>query len=258
MGRSRFVCLLLLSVSLAPACGDSGYEPSGGGANGSGGGGSGLAGSGGAPAPPSCDDPGDLHQGEGTYYAADGSGNCSFPATPGDPLVAAMNHTDYAASAVCGACVTITGESGAEVTVRIVDQCPECPQGDIDMHPDAFALLADPALGRIPISWRYSPCAVSGPIVYHFKEGSNPFWTAVQIRNHVVPILSVEAKDAGGAYVALVRADYNFFIAESGLGEGPYSFRVTNTSGDVLEDAAIPFVDAGDAAGTAQFEPCPD
>ena len=32
-----------------------------------------------------------MHSGEGTYYGADGSGNCSFDAAPGDPLVAAMN-----------------------------------------------------------------------------------------------------------------------------------------------------------------------
>ena len=37
-----------------------------------------------------CD--GAEHTGEGTYYAADGSGNCSFPAGPADfPMVAAMN-----------------------------------------------------------------------------------------------------------------------------------------------------------------------
>jgi hypothetical protein len=36
-----------------------------------------------------CD--GAMHSGEGTYYGADGSGNCSFDAAPGDPLVAAMN-----------------------------------------------------------------------------------------------------------------------------------------------------------------------
>jgi len=248
---------LLSAAIVISACGDSGYEPSGGGAGDAGGNGSGLEGSGGVPIP-TCEDPGDLHQGEGTFYDADGSGNCSFDAALGDINVAAMNHTDYAASAVCGACVTITGERGSAITVRIVDQCPECPEGDIDMHPDAFAVLADPALGRIPISWHYSPCGVTGPIVYHFKEGSNPFWTAVQIRNHAVPILSVEGKDESGSYVPMPRADYNFFIAEGGLGEGPHSFRVTSTSGEVLEDSGIPFVEAGDSAGAAQFAPCPE
>src|SRR5688500_15570127 len=39
---------------------------------------------------------GEVHNGEATYYAADGSGNCSFDANPGDPMVAAMNIVDYA------------------------------------------------------------------------------------------------------------------------------------------------------------------
>src|SRR5690348_7238073 len=64
--------------------------------------------------------------GEATFYTfADGSGNCGFPATPMDLMVAAMNHPQYGNADYCGACVHIAGPSG-EVTVRIVDQCPEC------------------------------------------------------------------------------------------------------------------------------------
>ena len=33
------------------------------------------------------------YAGEATYYDADGSGNCSFPASPEDLMVAAMNET---------------------------------------------------------------------------------------------------------------------------------------------------------------------
>ncbi|MFY0541103.1 hypothetical protein [Nannocystis pusilla] len=61
---------------------------------------------------------GEVHTGEATYYAADGSGNCSFDLNPGDPMVAAMNIVDYAASAVCGACVAIDGPDGS-IIVRM-------------------------------------------------------------------------------------------------------------------------------------------
>jgi expansin (peptidoglycan-binding protein) len=214
------------------------------------------AGSGGDDARP-CSGTPESHTGEATFYDfADGSGNCSFPASPDDLMVAAMNHTDYAASAACGACATITGPHATSVTVRIVDKCPECPQGDIDLSPVAFAVIADLPLGRVPISWVYTECDVLGPIVYHFKEGSNPFWTAVQLRNHRLPIARLEAKGPSGDYVELPRADYNFFVADAGLGEGPYSFRVTATTGEVLTDEGIPFVDSGDAPGAAQFEGC--
>jgi expansin (peptidoglycan-binding protein) len=240
---------VLLLVMLA-GCGDS-TGPG----DGDEGGGAGTGG--GSDIGPSCSGAPESHAGEATFYDfADGSGNCSFPATPGDLMVAAMNHTDYAASAACGACVTITGPDATSVTVRIVDQCPECPEGDLDLSPEAFALIADLQLGRVPISWVYTECDVPGPIVYHFKEGSNPFWTAVQLRDHRLPIATLEATDQSGSYVSLPRADYNFFIAEAGLGEGPYSFRVTATTGEVLSDEGIPFVDSGDAPGAAQFAGC--
>jgi expansin len=195
----------------------------------------------------------EAHSGDGTYYDADGSGNCSFDPT-GDLMVAAMNHADYAASAACGACVHIEGPSG-EVTVRIVDRCPECPQGDIDLSPQAFEKIADLSLGRVDITWAYVPCDTSGPIVYHFKEGSNQWWTAVQIRNSRYAIDKLEF-DAGGGFVDVARVDYNYFVADSGMGPGPYTFRVTDVEGHTLTDTGVPFIEAGDAPGATQFPGC--
>jgi len=59
----------------------------------------------------------DDEMGDGTYYSADGTGNCSFDASPSDLLVAAMNAPDYANAAWCGACLEVTGPMG-QVTVR--------------------------------------------------------------------------------------------------------------------------------------------
>jgi expansin len=200
----------------------------------------------------SCQAPMD-HTGEGTYYDADGSGNCSFDPT-GDLMVAAMNHTDYAASAACGACAHIVGPSG-EVTVRIVDQCPECKPGDIDLSPEAFAKFAELKLGRVKIDWKYVPCDVEGPIVYHFKEGSNQWWTAVQVRNARHAIAKFEfQKD--GQFVPVDRVDYNYFLADAGMGPGPYTFRVTDVNGGVIEDKGIPFKEASDAPGAQQLPAC--
>lgn len=214
--------------------------------------GSGTSGSG-AGSSAACTDKPVSHAGDGTYYDADGSGNCSFDPT-GDLMIGAMNHTDYADSAACGACVHIEGPSGA-VTVRIVDQCPECAPGDIDLSPEAFEKLADPVLGRVDISWTYVPCDVSGNIVYHFKEGSNQWWTAVQIRNARFAIGKLEVQKAG-SFVEVNRVDYNYFVDEAGMGPGPYTFRVTDVNGNVLTDSGIAFVEAGDAEGSGQFPSC--
>lgn len=203
-----------------------------------------------------CEVDGKTHVGEATYYVeADGSGNCSFPATPNDLMVGAMNQTDYAGSAACGACAAIEGPQGS-VTVRIVDRCPECKPGDIDLSPQAFEKLAALEKGRIPITWKYVTCPVQGTLVYHFKDGSNPWWTAVQIRNHRFPIAKLEYKAKDGSFKSVERLDYNFFVEPSGMGDGPYTFRVTDTQGHVVEDSGIPLKDNDDVASKAQFPAC--
>lgn len=251
--------LSLLAIALAAGCGS---DPAGAGGGGSGtgaGAGTGTAtgtgtntGTETATLGPTCGAAAE-HMGDGTYYDADGSGNCSFTPT-GDLMIGAMNHTDYAGSAACGACVHIEGPSG-EVTVRIVDQCPECLPGDIDLSPQAFMQIADLGLGRVDIRWTYVPCDVFGNMVYHFKEGSNQWWTAVQIRNARFAISRLEV-EKGGAFVDVQRLDYNYFVDDSGMGPGPYKFRVTDTEGNVITDTGIPFHEAGDEPSSAQFPLC--
>lgn len=62
---------------------------------------------------------------------------------------------------------------------------------------------------------------MSGSIVYHFKDGSNQWWTAVQIRNHRNPVARLEYL-AGGQWVAVPRMDYDYFVQTNpGMGPGP-------------------------------------
>jgi hypothetical protein len=73
--------------------------------------------------------------------------------------------------------VYVTGPKGV-VTVRIVDLCPECKAGHLDLSREAFAQIADLTQGRVPITWQVVSPALAGPIAYHFKDGSNQWWTA--------------------------------------------------------------------------------
>ncbi|GJM41071.1 MAG: hypothetical protein DHS20C20_13530 [Ardenticatenaceae bacterium] len=200
------------------------------------------------------DDPvpfGPVHSGEGTYYFATGAGNCSFDPSPQNLMVAALNSVDYAGSALCGAFIEVTGPQGS-VVVRIVDQCPGCAEGDVDLSQEAYAEIAELAAGRVDISWQLVSPVLDGPIVYHFKDGSNQWWTAVQIRNHRNPIAKVEYWN-GSSYVDVPRLSYNYFVETSGMGPGPYTFRVTDTLGNVLMDTDIPHVEDGDVSGGGQF-----
>jgi expansin (peptidoglycan-binding protein) len=192
--------------------------------------------------------------GKATYYDADGSGNCSFPPSPQDLMVAALNTPDYNGSQSCGGCVKVTGPKG-DVTVRIVDRCPGCAQGHIDLSKEAFGKIADLPQGVVPVTWQFVPCPVTGPIRYQFKSGSNQWWTAIQIRNHRYPIKSLEAQ-LSGSFSSLPRELYNYFVASNpGLGPGPYTLRVTDVLGHVLIDSGIPLKVGQEVPGAAQFPP---
>jgi expansin (peptidoglycan-binding protein) len=193
---------------------------------------------------------GKVYPGIATYYAATGAGNCMFEAG-GDLMVAAMNHTDYENSQACGAYVEVTGPKGT-VTVKIVDQCPECQAGHIDLSQQAFARIADPVAGRVTISWRLLSPDVGGPIAYRFKEGSSQWWCGVQIRNHRNPVRSVEAL-VGGAWRQIPRQDYNYFVAAEGGGCGA-QLRATDIYGNQVTSSGPVAVQPGVVqAGPAQF-----
>lgn len=205
------------------------------------------------PTPP-CPPP-ERHVGGASFYDfADGSGNCSFPADPSDPYVAAMNDADYAGSAACGRCAAVTGPAGT-VTVRIVDRCPGCAPGHLDLHPDAFAKLAPLADGRVDVSWTYVPCDVTGPVVYHFEGSSSAVWTSVQVRNHRTGIATFEVQGPDGTR-EIPRADHNYFVDAEGMGDGPFAFRVTDVHGHVLEHEGIALMDDGEVAGASQLPAC--
>ncbi len=182
--------------------------------------------------------PGTTYTGEGTYYAGDGSGNCSYDAGAAGVLYAAMNEADYENALICGGYVRATGPDGT-VTVKIVDRCPECAPGDIDFSPEAFDVIADPVDGRVPISWELVSGGSIGNVQYRVKEGSSQWWLAIQPRNHRNLVTKLEVQTADGSWVALERQQYNYFVAASGLGVGPFTVRLTDNHGEQLVHTGI-------------------
>lgn len=193
---------------------------------------------------------GTTYDGIATFYGATGGGNCSYEATD-DLMVAAMNETDYEGSQACGAYVDVTGPKGNTVRVKIVDRCPECEAGHIDLSAEAFAELADPSAGRIDISWKLVSPALSGPVSYVYKEGSSQWWCGIQVRNHRNPIRTVELKGDDG-WVTLDRQMYNYFLSESGEGCGG-TVRITDVQGNQLTDTGISLSPGVEQDGTQQL-----
>ncbi len=194
------------------------------------------------------------HSGDGTFYAtADGSGACGYDKTA-DVHIAALNSTDWADSAWCGACADVTGPNGNLVRVRIVDECPDCTPGQLDLHPDAFAELAPQTEGRIKISWTFVACDAVGPVKYKFKDGSNPYWTAVQVRNSRYPISKFESSKDGSTWKELQLQKFAYFLTDTGFGPGTTQVRITAENGTTLSDT-LPEVQASlEVPGQAQFQ----
>ena len=149
-----------------------------------------------------------------------------------------MNQADYEGSLNCGAYIQVTGPKGT-VTVEVVDRCPECQPGDVDLSPQAFAKIADLSAGRVPISWhlverarrhRHDPVRREGRL--------QPVVDRVQVRQHANIVSTLEVQ-VNGAWQALERQEYNYFLASSGLGNGPFTIRITDIYGQQLVQAGI-------------------
>ncbi|GAB7048099.1 expansin EXLX1 family cellulose-binding protein [Catenuloplanes indicus] len=171
--------------------------------------------------------------GKATFYdIAGGGGNCSYDGPPADLMHVAMGPGEYADAAACGGYLNVTGPKGS-VRVKVVDQCPECAAGHIDLSKEAFAKIGNPVDGIIPVT--YTTVAnppLPGPLTFRVKEGASQHWFSVRIDNTGNALRSVQAKTAGGNFVTLQKYDYNYWQADSGLGPGPFTIRATDTQGN--------------------------
>ena len=181
-------------------------------------------------APPAA---GVVQQGKATFYDSKGAGgNCSYPAAPADRLYVALGPSEYAAGAACGGYLDVTGPRGT-VRVLVMDQCPECPPGHLDLSREAFARIADPVKGIVPVSYRaVADPKLPGPLSFRVKEGSSRWWLAVQVARHGNPLRAVEVRQSGSdTWRTAARQDYNYWLVADGVGPGPYAVRVTDTRG---------------------------
>ncbi|KAI8979606.1 RlpA-like double-psi beta-barrel-protein domain-containing protein-containing protein, partial [Mycotypha africana] len=89
-----------------------------------------------------------------------GLGSCGWTNSDTD-LIAALNAPQMANgdnpnnNPNCGKYANVKGPKGT-VKVKIVDTCPPCVKGDLDLSPAAFGKIADFADGRVAISWDWA------------------------------------------------------------------------------------------------------
>ena len=131
--------------------------------------------------------------------------------------------------------------------MKVIDQCPDCAAGHIDLSETAFAALAPLSAGLISVS--YSPLAdplLPGPVSVEVKQGSSQYWLALLADNTGNPLAAVQVRTSSG-WLSLARASYDYWIASSGAGAGPFTVRLTDAEGHQVTVSGITL-----SPGTAQ------
>ncbi|EGZ29133.1 hypothetical protein PHYSODRAFT_343985 [Phytophthora sojae] len=128
---------------------------------------------------------------------------------------AALNDKQWDGLQNCGRCAEVScdddrcADRSTSVVVQILDRCPECAYGDLDLSPSVFTTLTGSTPSRYTIKWKFVDCPVSGNVNYCLKGGSNNYWTAVQPTNFATGVksLQINGQDTtmlGSAYYYLL------------------------------------------------------
>ena len=104
---------------------------------------------------------------------------------------------------ICGQCAVVrvrTTDGWKSTAVRIMDKCPDGYCG-IDLGGEPAREVFGTQSGRYSGEWTWVSCdgldGVSDALpAIHVKEGSNPYWSLIQIRNPAERILGIRMRRA--------------------------------------------------------------
>lgn len=106
---------------------------------------------------------------------------------------------------ICGQCAKVqarTATGWKSTIVRIVDKCPDDACG-IDLGGAPATDLMGGAVGRYSGRWSFVDCPADldgisdGGVSLHVKEGSNPWWSLVQVRDPPAAVDSILVRKTG-------------------------------------------------------------
>ncbi|KAI0078594.1 hypothetical protein K474DRAFT_1706323 [Panus rudis PR-1116 ss-1] len=91
--------------------------------------------------------------GDATFFEP-GLGACGAFSSPND-LIVALSPSDYAGGSHCFRHILVNWQ-GRTVDATVVDLCPSCNPGSIDLSPAAFQQLASLNAGRLTgVNWNF-------------------------------------------------------------------------------------------------------
>ncbi|KAG1683329.1 hypothetical protein DVH05_005325 [Phytophthora capsici] len=185
------------------------------------------------------------YEGYGTVYtlSTPSSGNCNFMSWPEDATTkyAALNVEQWEETMNCGRCAEVSCTDAscagqASEIVYIMDQCPGCAYGDLDLSPSVFESITGQSYTKLSIEWKFVDCPVSNNVQYCLKTGSSEFWVAVQPANFVS---GVQSLSINGQETSVIDSAYYFLIDGSGESVADLSsvsISLTGVNGEVLEE----------------------
>ncbi|EGZ29139.1 hypothetical protein PHYSODRAFT_455491, partial [Phytophthora sojae] len=185
----------------------------------------------------------EFFEGDGTAYTLSqvSSGNCNLMSANSiaPANYAALNQVQWNNLGNCGQCAQVScidsrcTNPTASAIVQIVDRCPECKYGDLDLSPTVFKTITGSDPSRLKIRWQYVDCPNPDTLKICLKDGSNGYWTAVQPTNSIVGIQSVSIN--GQATTKLDGAFYYVATSSTGANLNAVNVAVTSVNSQVIQ-----------------------
>ncbi|KAI9982582.1 hypothetical protein PInf_008554 [Phytophthora infestans] len=183
-----------------------------------------------------------------TYFTGDGTsytlgqvsaGNCNFMYDPGvGSNYAALNNEQWESTHNCGRCAEVScddprcSDTTSTQIVYIVDRCPECKQGDLDLSPTVFKALTGSDPSRYTIKWKFVDCPVTGNVQYCTKSGSSSSWLAIQPANFANGVASMKIANQD---VTMVDSCFYYLLnGGSNVDMSAVSVELTSVSGETI------------------------
>lgn len=122
----------------------------------------------------------------------------------------------------------------------MVDHCPACAAGQLDLSAAAFERIADPRDGVARVGYRL----VRDPqpaqeLTYEVQPDSSSSWFGILFGGTGNPLREAAVRPAdGGPWRQLTRRGDNYWTV-SGAGPGPFTVRVTDVFGNEAEIADV-------------------
>nr|UPT50352.1 expansin-like protein EXLX5 [Phytophthora capsici] len=184
--------------------------------------------------------------GDGTAYTLGQSsaGNCNMMAALDFATTdyAALNNEQWDGLQNCGRCAEVScdddrcADKSKSIVVQILDRCPECKHGDLDLSPSVFTALTGSTPSRYSVKWKFVDCPVSGNVNYCLKGGSNNYWTAVQPTNFATGVKSLQIN---GQDTTMLGSAYYYLLdgaSQTQTDLTKMTISMTDVNGNSIED----------------------